>query len=59
MTKISIEKLIILFIALFIALQFLPNSTVVFDNFNKAAIGLAALITAYFGSTYFIENNRW
>src|SRR3989344_2368983 len=25
------------------------------DNFNKEAIGIAALITAYFGSSYFRE----
>ena len=27
----------------------------IFDNFNKVAIGAAALITAYFGSSYFFE----
>ena len=27
----------------------------IFDDFNKVAIGIAALITSYFGSTYFLD----
>ena len=33
----------------------LKDASIIFDNFNKVAIGLAALITAYFGSSYFFE----
>lgn len=33
----------------------LQNLEIISDIFNKIAIGLAALATAYFGSRYFIE----
>lgn len=33
----------------------LKEASIIFDNFNKVAIGIAALITAYFGSSYFFE----
>lgn len=33
----------------------IPLINSIADNFNKVSIGMAALITAYFGSTYFIE----
>ncbi len=33
----------------------LEKANIIFDNFSKAAIGVAALITAYFGSSYFFE----
>lgn len=31
------------------------KTNIIFDNFNKYAIGIAAIITAYFGSSYFFE----
>ena len=49
---------IILGIILFALLHFLfPTQliTTISDNFNKVAIGIAVLITAYFGSSYFRE----
>ncbi|MEX0616266.1 MAG: hypothetical protein WD231_00465 [Candidatus Woykebacteria bacterium] len=33
----------------------LQDWAIISDIFNKVAIGIAALITAYFGSAYFIE----
>ncbi len=33
----------------------LEKANIIFDDFNKAAIGIAAIITAYFGSSYFFE----
>ena len=33
----------------------LKTTNLIFDDFNKATIGIAAIITAYFGSSYFFE----
>ncbi len=49
---------IILAVIVFILLHFLLPTTIlaaISDNFNKLAIGIAALVTAYFGGRYFIE----
>lgn len=58
--KISSNLLVfsILVVIIFVGAHvFLPLQLVnaMSDNFNKIAIGLAALITAYFGSSYFRE----
>lgn len=50
--------LILVGIGLFISLHLilpLELTKTISDNFNKIAIGLAAIITAYFGSSYFSE----
>ncbi|KKR31223.1 MAG: hypothetical protein UT63_C0078G0003 [Candidatus Gottesmanbacteria bacterium GW2011_GWC2_39_8] len=50
--------LIILIFSVFILIHVLfPVELIsaISDNFNKVAIGIAALITAYFGSSYFRE----
>lgn len=54
--RLLVGGLLILFVFSFLHL-FLSASTsaLVFDNFNKASIGIAALITSYFGSSYFFE----
>lgn len=42
----------------FVGLHFiipLQLMSTISDDFNKVAIGVAALLTAYFGSTYFLE----
>ena len=54
----SLLLIIALILILFIAVHlFLPLEIVrtISDDFNKVAIGVAALITAYFGSSYFRE----
>lgn len=53
-----IYLLVILVILIFILINlYLPleKANMIFDSFNKVAIGFAALITAYFGSSYFFE----
>lgn len=45
---------IIIFIGLNLLFPF-EKANVLFDSFNKVVIGLAAIITAYFGSSYFFE----
>jgi hypothetical protein len=50
--------LIVIGITVFVLLHVFNRpfqSVDVFDNFNKLAIGIAALITAYYGTNYFIE----
>lgn len=56
--KLFILLLLSIFILPYLFFPFKPpfqGASILFDNFNKAAIGIAALITAYFGSSYFIE----
>jgi hypothetical protein len=51
---------LILVLAVFVLLHFLyplELLAAIADNFNKVAIGVAALATAYFGSTWFIEEH--
>lgn len=48
--------LIVIIGIFFILLHFLvplPTLAAISDNFNKIAIGIAALVTAYFGGSYF------
>lgn len=45
---------VIIFVGVHIFLP-LPLVSTISDDFNKIAIGIAALITAYFGSSYFRE----
>lgn len=59
---LKIESKFLLFVLLgliiFISLHFFLPLTLlntISDDFNKVSIGLAALITAYFGSSYFRE----
>lgn len=54
------QTIVALAIIVFIAIHFLypPKFLALMaDNFNKVAVGVAALITAYVGSTYFIEEH--
>lgn len=54
----TVYLLSILIIELFIFLNLyfpLEKANIISDSFNKVAIGFAALITAYFGSSYFFE----
>lgn len=56
--RINLLLLILLIITIFFAVHvFFPLEIIstIFDNFNKVAIGIAALITAYFGSSYLTE----
>lgn len=49
---------VILFTILFIAFHFslpLDKLNAIFDNFNKLAIGISALIASFAGSLYFID----
>lgn len=51
-------RLLLIVVASFILLHLilpLELTKTISDNFNKVAIGLAAIITAYFGSSYFRE----
>ncbi len=55
------KLLIIITVVFFIGVHLLfPISilTSISDNFNKIAIGFAALITAYFGSSYLFEERK-
>lgn len=45
---------LIVFVVLNLCLP-LEKANILFDSFNKVVIGFAALITAYFGSSYFFE----
>jgi hypothetical protein len=45
---------LIVFVVLNLQLP-LEKANILFDSFNKVVIGIAALITAYFGSSYFFE----
>ena len=49
--------IIVSFIIFFLPYLLFPlnEASTIFDNFNKAAIGIAAIITAYFGSSYFFD----
>jgi hypothetical protein len=54
----NLSLLTIIGLVIFIVLHlFLPKGFIstLSDDFNKVAIGIAALITAYFGSSYFRE----
>lgn len=54
----NIYSVVILFVVLFALLHFifpLDKLNAIFDNFNKVAIGSSALIAAYAGSLYFIN----
>jgi hypothetical protein len=53
----NVVILVILSILFILAHLVFPHETLatISDNFNKVAIGIAALITAYFGSSYFRE----
>lgn len=58
--KIQYKSLFLILFALVIFLLFhylfpLEVTRTISDNFNKIAIGIAALMTAYFGTSYFIE----
>ncbi len=44
----------VIFIVLNVCLP-LKDANILFDSFNKVMIGFAALITAYFGSSYFFD----
>lgn len=56
MFKISLVVLIGLTVFVLLHLYIpLEKANLIFDDFNKAAIGIAAIITAYFGSSYFLE----
>ena len=56
-----LNSLLLLFILVFILFVLthlllpLQLISVISDDFNKVAIGIAALVTAYFGSSYFRE----
>jgi hypothetical protein len=55
---LNVYSLVILFVVLFTLSHFifpLDKLNAIFDNFNKVAIGISALIAAYAGSIYFIE----
>ncbi|MBI2040381.1 hypothetical protein HYT18_04895 [Candidatus Microgenomates bacterium] len=45
---------LIIFVVLNLYLP-LEKANILFDSFNKVVIGFAAIITAYFGSSYFFE----
>ena len=50
--NIILGIMIFLLLHLYVPLSLLSSIS---DNFNKVAIGIAALVTAYFGSSYFRE----
>lgn len=55
---IYISSVVIIFAILFIASHFLlplDKINAIFDNFNKLAIGVSALIASFAGSLYFIN----
>src|SRR5258708_4082595 len=53
-TKSQIIFALIIFVLLHIFIKPFELANI-FDDFNKLAIGIAAIITAYFGSNYFLE----
>jgi hypothetical protein len=56
--KTTTKLIIILFGLIFVLIHIFSSAfclSDIFDNFSKFAIGAAALITAYYGSNYFIE----
>lgn len=55
---LNISLIVFFAITLFVLSQLyfpLEKTNLIFDNFNKIAIGIAALVTSYFGSSYFLE----
>src|SRR5688500_9156741 len=52
--SVTVFLLLVIFIVLHWVLP-LEKANLIFDDFNKLAIGIAAIITAYFGSSYFFE----